>query len=108
VGLQRYDGYWLWTGGPVPPGYAGITLGPLVSIRKRSAGNKRLLAHELIHVEQFARYGVIGFLVRYLGSYLRWRVRGYGHHGAYRRIPLEVEADWRSRTEPIVDVRSRA
>ncbi len=99
VGLERKDGYWLWTGGPVPPGYAGITLGPLVSIRKRAASNQRLLRHELIHVEQFRRHGVFGFLARYMSTYLRWRLRGYGHLGAYRRIPLEVEADWRSRAD---------
>ena len=41
---------------------------------------------------------VVGFLVRYVGAYLRWRARGFGHWGAYRRIPLEVEAEWTART----------
>lgn len=66
-------------------------------MRTRAAGNERLLQHELVHVEQWRRLGAFGFLVRYLGSYARWRLRGHGHWDAYRRIGLEVEAEWRSR-----------
>ena len=96
--LERHPGHWRWVGGPVPPGVAAITIGRLVSVRRRAAGNERLLRHELVHVEQWRRFGVAGFLVRYLGSYLGWRLRLYGHKAAYRRIPLEIEADWRSRS----------
>lgn len=87
----------MWVGGPVPRGAAAITLGPLVSVRRRFAADDRLLRHELVHVRQWRQLGVIGFLVRYVGAYLGWRLRGYGHWAAYRRIPLEVEADWESR-----------
>lgn len=96
MGIQRRDGYWLWTGGPVPPGSAGITLGRLVIVRTRRL-TPRLLRHELVHVDQFARQGIVRFVVTYLGHYLRWRLRGYPHHAAYRRIPHEVEAYWRER-----------
>lgn len=81
----------------MPPGAAAITIGSVVSIRTRAAGNEHLLRHELVHVEQWRRYGAIGFLRRYLGSYLRWRLRGHGHWDAYRHIDLEVEAEWRAR-----------
>jgi hypothetical protein len=81
----------------VPPGAAAITIGPVISVRARAAGNERLLRHELVHVEQWRRLGAIGFLVRYVGSYARWRLRGHGHWDAYRHIGLEVEAEWRSR-----------
>ena len=84
-------------GGPVPPGAAAITLGRVVSVRRRSAADERLLRHELVHVRQWQRLGVVGFLWRYVGSYARWRLRGYGHWAAYRRIPLEVEAEWEAR-----------
>jgi hypothetical protein len=57
----------------------------------------RLLRHEAEHVAQYRRYGVVGFLVRYGRAYLRWRVRGYGHWAAYRRIPFEASAEWRAR-----------
>ena len=81
-------------GGPVPRGSSAITIGPVVSVRRNAASDERLLAHELVHVRQWRDLGVVGFLVRYVVSYLRWRVRGYGHEAAYRRIPLEVEASW--------------
>jgi hypothetical protein len=84
----------------VPPGAAAITVGRLVAVRARAAGDERLLRHELVHVRQWRDLGVIGFLHRYLGAYVRWRLRGYGHWGAYRRIPLEVEAEWEARRRP--------
>ena len=93
--LSKVDGHWLWIGGPVPPGSVGITLGSLVVVRKSAArgdGFAELLAHERVHVRQFAELGVGRFLARYLKSYARFRLRGYGHWQAYSRIPLEVEA----------------
>ena len=97
--LERREGWWRWVGGPVPPGAAAITLGRLVIVRRRAAGDPHLLRHELVHVEQWRRLGVVGFLARYLWAYLRWRLRGHGHRAAYLRIPLEVEAEWRARRE---------
>ena len=81
----------------MPPGSDAITVGPLVSVREARAGSARLMHHEAVHVRQWRDLGVIGFLVRYLGGYLRWRFRGYPHIGAYRRIPLEIAADWEAR-----------
>lgn len=98
MGIERHPGYWRWVGGPVPPGSSAITIGPVISVRRRAAENRRLMRHELTHVEQWRRLGVVGFLVRYLGAYLRWRLLLHGHRDAYRRIPLEIEADWRART----------
>jgi hypothetical protein len=66
-------------------------------MRSAATGDDRLLRHEVEHVHQWRRLGAIGFLGRYLGAYARWRLRGYGHWGAYRRIPLEVEAEWAAR-----------
>ena len=96
--LEKRDGHWLLIGGPVPPGAAAITIGPVVSVRKRAVHNARLLRHELVHVEQWRRFGAAGFLRRYLGAYLVWRLRGHGHWAAYRRIPFEVEAEWLARS----------
>lgn len=55
------------------------------------------MRHEAEHVRQWRRRGPVGFLVRYVGAYLRHRARGYGHWAAYRRIPLEIEAEWVAR-----------
>ena len=51
------------------------------------------------------RYGVVGFAVRYLGSYLLWRMRRKGHRGAYLRMPMEIEADWVARRQLATAVR---
>lgn len=91
--LQRHDDHWLLVGGPVPPGSAAITLGKLVSVRRRYAADARLLRHEAEHVRQWRELGVVGFLRQYLGAYAHWRRQGFGHQAAYRLIPLEVEAE---------------
>lgn len=55
-------------------------------------GSARLLVHELAHVEQWRRLGVVGFLRRYLGDYFRARANRTPHLAAYKSISLEVEA----------------
>jgi hypothetical protein len=89
----------VWRGGPVPPGADAITLGSVVIVRRRSADDPRLMRHEQEHVRQWRDLGKLGFLRRYLGAYLRGRLRGYGHRAAYLHIPLEVEAEWVARRE---------
>lgn len=95
--LERKPDHWLLVGGPVPPGASAITIGPVISVRRRAAANERLLRHELVHVQQWRRFGVVGFLARYLGAYALWRLRRHPHWAAYRRIPFEIQADWTSR-----------
>jgi hypothetical protein len=96
--LRRRGDHWVLVGGPVPPGAAAITIGPVVSVRARWADDEHLARHEAVHVVQWRRYGVVGFLRRYVGAYLRWRLRFLPHWAAYRRIPFEVEAEWVART----------
>jgi len=81
----------------VPRGAAAITIGPVVSIRRRSSDDPHLLDHEREHVRQYRELGLIGFGVVYLADYLGQRLRGWPHWPAYRRIGLEVEAEWRAR-----------
>ena len=80
------------------PGAAATTLGSVIFMRESAAGSPRLLRHELVHVGQWRRLGVVGFSARYLGAYATWRLRRYPHWAAYRRIPLEIEAEWEART----------
>jgi hypothetical protein len=98
VPLERGRDHWIWVGGPVPPGADAITIWSVISIRKGAADDTRLLRHELEHVRQWRSHGAPGFVRRYVGSYVRLRLRGYGHWAAYRRIPLEVQAEWAART----------
>jgi hypothetical protein len=100
VGIERHGDHWRWVGGPVPLGVSAITLGPLIILRREAGTDVRLLRHELVHVRQWRELGARRFLASYVGAYLRWRLRGYPHWAAYRRIPLEVEAEWESRVVP--------
>ena len=77
----------------MPPGSAAITIGSVVSVRRRYADDQRLLCHEAEHVRQWRELGKVTFLRQYLGAYLRWRRAGFGHQAAYRLIPLEVQAE---------------
>ncbi|MFB0926461.1 MAG: DUF4157 domain-containing protein [Acidimicrobiales bacterium] len=99
--VEKRDGYRVVVGGLVPPQAEALTLGNIIFVRKRSCDHQDLMAHELVHVRQFKDLGSVRFLARYVGSYLRFRLSGYGHMAAYRRIPLEVEASWVSRLHPV-------
>jgi hypothetical protein len=83
--------------GIAAPGAVATTLGCTVFVRRGVTLSDRLRRHEYEHVLQFAQLGWIGFLCRYLSSYFRLRLQGHGHRAAYRRIPYEVQAEWRAR-----------
>jgi len=91
--LRRRGDHWILVGGPVPPGSAAITIGSLISVRRRSSEDAHLLRHEEEHVRQWRELGYVRFLREYLGAYFSWRREGFGHVAAYRLIPLEVEAE---------------
>jgi hypothetical protein len=97
VRIERRDGAIVVLSRWAAPGAAATTLGPVIFMRE-AAGSPRLLRHELVHVRQWRRLGVVGFSARYLGAYATWRLRRYPHWAAYRRIPLEIEAEWEART----------
>jgi hypothetical protein len=96
VRVERHEGYTLVIG-HAAPGAAATTIWSLIFIRPHAVEDAKLLRHELQHVKQWRRNGVLGFLFRYLRPYFLWRLRGYSHWGAYRRIPFEVEAEWVAR-----------
>lgn len=102
--VEKRNGYRVVVGGPVPPQAEAITLGTTIFVRRRSCEHQGLMAHELVHVRQFKEMGPVRFLARYLASYLRYRLSGYCHIAAYRRIPLEVEASWVSRLHSVTDL----
>lgn len=95
--IERRDGAILVVSRLVAPGAAATTVGRFIFVKPTAVGSQRLLDHELVHVRQWRDLGRVGFLVRYLGAYLRWRLRRYPHWAAYRRIPLEIEAEWEAR-----------
>jgi len=78
----------------LPGNVVAITLGRRIWIAPELTDAQRelVLRHEMVHVRQMARLGVIVFLARYLGEYVGNRFRGMGHDGAYRAISFEREA----------------
>ena len=80
----------LWRG-PV----AAMTLGNRVFLKSDDFSPeqlRRLLVHEFVHVRQWQLAGSLRFLRRYLGDYVRGRLRGLDHQAAYSRIRYETEA----------------
>ena len=78
------------------PGIVAMTLGRWILVRRGHETDVGLLAHELVHVEQWRTHGAARFLRAYFGAYLRARRAGLGHWPAYRAIPFEAEARLRS------------
>lgn len=76
------------------PGTHGMTVGRLILVLRDDdrSGKRTLLAHELVHVEQYAELGVVRFLRPYLREYFvnLWRLRSHRH--AYLAISFEAEA----------------
>ncbi|MXW99486.1 MAG: DUF4157 domain-containing protein [Acidimicrobiaceae bacterium] len=76
------------------PGSHGMTAGRLILLLRDDdrSGRRTLLAHELVHVEQYAQLGTVRFLRRYLREYFAnlWRLRN--HRQAYLAISFEAEA----------------
>jgi hypothetical protein len=76
----------------LPPQASAMTLGGTILIRPGHEDDDELIAHELVHVRQWSELGRVGFLVRYLGAYIKNLLRLRKHMPAYRAIPLEIEA----------------
>ncbi len=96
------------------PGMHGMTLGRLILVLRDDdrSGRRVLLAHELVHVEQYAESGAVRFLRRYVREYFvnLWRLRS--HRQAYEAISFETEARaaaarWRSDLPEVVGDSSR-
>jgi hypothetical protein len=75
-------------------GVIAITLGRRIYIAATVAEDEleALVRHELVHVAQIGRLGLIRFYWRYVNEYITLRRRGLPPAEAYRRISFEVEA----------------
>lgn len=78
---------------------AGMTIGEVIFHTGSLPYDEDLLRHELVHVDQWRKFGSIGFIARYLGQFvwefLKLVVKGDFRNimfHAYYNIPLEVEA----------------
>jgi hypothetical protein len=75
-------------------GVVAVTLGRRVYLAAGTAESEieLLLRHELVHVQQIARLGLVRFYWRYLAEYISLRRRGLSSAEAYRGISFEAEA----------------
>jgi hypothetical protein len=70
----------------------GLTLHSAIFIRSDYAHDRRLVAHELVHVAQYERLGSIpAFLAAYLGQVVQF---------GYQSAPMEQEAIAKAETVP--------
>jgi hypothetical protein len=97
LGARIVPRYPWWLRPFVGRGVIAVTLGRRIYlsadfVRRRAGEAEGLLRHELVHVEQVARLGVLRFVIRYLREYVALRRQGLRHFEAYRRISFEVEA----------------
>jgi hypothetical protein len=78
----------------LPRGASGMTIMNLVLLKSDEdrAGSRKLLAHELVHVRQYAELGYLKFSYRYLRDYVRNLIELRKHRPAYLAIGAEVEA----------------
>ena len=85
----------------LPGGYQGMTIGFKVFLKPTipDDGSSSLLAHELVHVRQWAEWGAVGFSQRYLRSFASGLLTHRRWMPAYRAIEAEYQArlettDW--------------
>ncbi len=78
----------------VPGGYAGITFGRFIFLVKAIPpdGASTLMAHELVHVGQYAEVGVPRYIYAYLKFFFPALYRMRNWNQAYRAIPAELDA----------------
>ena len=69
----------------------GMAVFPFIFIRKKNPANI-LLNHERIHLRQQLELLIIPFYLWYLVEYLYYRLKGFKHYAAYRKIRFEKEA----------------
>lgn len=78
----------------IPGGYSGMTLGRFICLAdpQPTTGTSTLLAHELVHVQQWHDQGAPTFLWTYLTSFVSGLKTHKAWRKAYSQIPQEIEA----------------
>jgi hypothetical protein len=99
-GAKLHVGYPWWLRLFLARDVIAITLGRRIYVREvlESASFERLLRHELAHVRQVDRLGLVTFFGRYVGEFARNWIRLRSVEAAYSAISFEIEA--RAAEEP--------
>lgn len=72
-------------------GVGGIVIYPFVLFAEQRP-SEQLFNHEMIHVEQIRKIGILLFYFYYLKEYATNRIKGLSHYEAYMAISYEKEA----------------
>lgn len=87
--VKHKYGHWF----PSLVGASAVTLGhTIVYHDEKEFVPQWVYLHEMEHIAQINRLGVVQFYVRYLLEYLQGRFKGLGHWQAYKHISFEIEA----------------
>jgi len=71
----------------------GITIGNRIFYSESKENvSTRLRIHEKEHVKQYAKEGILCFLIRYFYEYILNRFKGMKHQDAYLNISYEIKA----------------
>lgn len=81
-----------------PKKFDAFTFGQTIYMRRNSISAK-LMKHEETHAKQYSKYGIIGFLVRYVFWFTINLFKYRNLYQAYMNIPFEVEARKAARGE---------
>jgi hypothetical protein len=90
-------GYPFWLRPFLMRGVIAITLGRRIYLapqllERGGEAVEAIVRHELAHVRQVVRLGLIRFLYQYVRDYVALRRKGLSSAEAYRTIPFEIEA----------------
>ncbi len=91
----RFGGSFPWWLRPfLMRGVIAVTIGRRIYLSAAMAEGhiEPLIRHELVHVRQIARLGLLRFYWRYAAEYISLRRRGLSSADAYRHISFEAEA----------------
>jgi transposase InsO family protein len=94
AGAQVRLGYPWWLRRLLMRDVIGITLGRRIYVRPNVSAEaiERLLRHELVHVRQINRLGLVRFYLQYVREFVQHYRAVRSVTGAYRLISFEVEA----------------
>ena len=78
----------------------GIVLYPFVLFASQNPSTT-LMNHEMIHVMQIKKHGLMTFYFSYLKQYIKFRIKGLNHQNSYHSISFEIEAYKNQKQDPI-------
>ncbi|HEX5172012.1 MAG TPA: hypothetical protein VFW11_22695 [Cyclobacteriaceae bacterium] len=79
--------------------YTGFSFFIFIWVSAHAPDREEVINHEKIHFYQQLELLFIFHWMLYVSFYLYFRMRGFNHDNAYRRIPFEKEAYEHERTE---------